>query len=407
MGQGTSTVAEKGEQGIQGIPGKDMKEWGEWTEADKQNFLTSIGSDEKFKTAVKDKLSTDEGFRTMIATVAKGDQAFVKKLTELLLSDNSFKSDVGKAVNDDAFKNAISTQVVQAYNSNNDFKTSVQSFLAGNAPFQKSVGTTVSSDSGFKVSIINALKSDTVFASSIKGEKGNDSTVVGPIGPAGEGLATLEVTPEGMATVTTTSGRKFAPFNVKSTIPGPPGRNGGLIEGLPQGQGSYASWNTTCGNSDIYPGHDIGCGGDTNFINQQGNGRGGFRFVNFNSNNTFKNVEMETDGSGNLNVNGQINAKGTVTVQGRDIIRELDNIQSGTQAGNGDPFGTGRVNFPRRFESAPKVFVSVQSDSTDNVYEVHVLAVDRNGFNFARKYSNKNGGAWTPGGDTFHWLAVA
>jgi hypothetical protein len=207
MGQSSSKEEDEiitvAEQGIQGIAGKDMKEWGEWTDADKQNFLTSIKTDEKFKTDVKDKLSTDESFRTMIATVAKGDNEFVKKLTELLLADTSFKTDVGKSVNDDVFKNTISTQVVQAYNSNDDFKSSVQTFLAGNAPFQSSVGTKVSSDSGFKVSIINDLKKDTVFTSSIKGAigltgqqgpigltgpqgpKGNDSTVAGPQGSVG------------------------------------------------------------------------------------------------------------------------------------------------------------------------------------------------------------------------------
>jgi hypothetical protein len=134
----------------------------------------------------------------------------------------------------------------------------------------------------------------------IKGPKGD--SIIGPkgdsiIGPKGDSIT--------------------GPKGSDSTIPGPPGRDSALANGIPSGPGMYAIYDPTCNNDEVFRGVTGGavngiCRGNTNFINHQGGGAiGGFRFLNFT--NGTKNIVMETDGLGNL------------LVKGRDILKELDN----------------------------------------------------------------------------------
>jgi hypothetical protein len=64
----------------------------------------------------------------------------------------------------------------------------------------------------------------------------------------------------------------------------------------PNTQGAYMSWNNEGGS------------GKTYFLNQKGLGPGGFKFYNYNGDNTLRTSEMETDGDGNLNVKGTVTA---------------------------------------------------------------------------------------------------
>jgi hypothetical protein len=271
--------------------------------------------------------------------------------------------------------------------------------------------------------------------------KGKDSMVPGPkgdsiIGPQGEGIKDLTVSEQGFATITTTSDRKFGPFNVK-------GNTGAIGSQGPSGKDSdlnYAKFETTmktksvwCDNGNcVTPGNSTVNGdisgksigrnkddidwfrifgtksGGTALYNGLSMGDGGLRVGDFN-----RTPNGQIEATGDIISGGQLKSAGTVTAfsGARDLVGELNTLnrgfQSGIQGSNDDPYGSGRVNFGFKFDTVPKVFATPSTSNVDNAYVIQITAVDVSGFNFQRKYMNKDGGKWEiGGGDAFSWFAT-
>jgi collagen type VII alpha len=110
----------------------------------------------------------------------------------------------------------------------------------------------------------------------------------------------------------------------------------------PASQGSYGAWNLGCNPNSKVPG---GCNGATVFANQRGGGQGGFQWVNYNSDGTYRNMEMNTDGGGNLSVLNNMNVPGTIYANricdptGANCINLADASVVGNSGGPAMTFG--------------------------------------------------------------------
>jgi len=217
----------------------------------------------------------------------------------------------------------------------------------------------IKGNTGEKGESIIGPKGDSIIGpkgDSIVGPPGKDSMIPGPkgdsiVGPQGEGIKDLTVSEQGFATITTTSDRKFGPFNVKGNTgatgsQGPPGKDSDLnyakFESTMKSQSVWCD-NGNCvtpGNSTVngdISGKSIGRNstdpdwfrifgtksGGTALYNGLSMGDGGLRVGDFNR---VPNGQIEA--TGDIISGGQLKSAGTVTAFGgnRDLVGELDTI---------------------------------------------------------------------------------